>query len=195
MPGSAPARGFSLIEMLVSVAIVGIVAALAVPSMLPTVRFETLQASGHVVSGFVAAARLAAMTQRRCVRIRLAPATAPPTLVAERLNSFDCENPSAPLIDDAAPLWIEIGKQALDAPRVVLALAPAPTGTPGEIRFRPSGRIFSPDANINDDDAVITITHPASVDVVHVLVDAPGMVCALPRGTLPLGTGNSLGCP
>lgn len=190
-------RAFSLLEMMIVLSILGVLAAVAVPNLQPTVQIASLQAAGHAIGGFATQARLAAMSQRRCVRLRILSATAPPIVVAESLNSFDCENPSAPLIVAGKGLWTEFARIQLDKPVLALALNPAPSETPGEIRFRPSGRNYSSDDDLTDDDAVITITHPAlisSPNVVRALIDAPGPVCVFARGDVPTGSGNDLGC-
>jgi prepilin-type N-terminal cleavage/methylation domain-containing protein len=193
------ARAFSLLEMMVVVAILGIIAALAVPNLLPSVQIAAVQAAGHAVGGFVTQARIAAMSERRCTRVRILSATRPPILVSERLNSFDCEDPTtAPLIFPGEPLWIETNRLRLERDPLVLALAPAPSDTPSEIRFRPSGRSYSADGDLADDDAVITVTHPqltAGPNVVRTVVDGPGPICTLARGAQPIGSGNTLSCP
>ncbi len=194
---SARRRGFSLLEMMVVVAILGIIAALAVPNLLPAVRIEALRAAGHALGGFATQARLAAMVERRCVRLRIASATNPAIVVAERLNSFDCENPSAPLIVDTQPLWIEFARQIQDVPALTIEFAPDSAETPGEVRFRPSGRVFSADETLNDDDVVLVIAHP-SLDApndVRVLIDAAGPICTLKLGERPPGFANTLACP
>jgi prepilin-type N-terminal cleavage/methylation domain-containing protein len=191
-------RAFSLLEMMVVVAILGVIAAIAVPNLLPAVRLEALNAGGHATAAFATQARLAAMAERRCVRLRVEQATAPAILVAERLNTFDCETPTtSPLIDSALPLWVEFSRQRQEIGALSLAFSPGSAETASELRFRPSGRTFSADADLDDDDAVLVLTHPDldSPNSVRVLIDAAGPICALARGQLPLGTGNTLACP
>lgn len=197
-PVPEPRRGFSLLETMVVVAMLGVIASLAVPNLLPMLKIEGLRAGGAAVSGFVTQARLQAMTEKRCLRVRVDSTTGPAALVAEKLNAFDCENPSAPLIVSTQPLWTEVSRLALDQTTQELALTTAPSATSSEIRFRPSGRIFSDDADLSNDDAVLTLTQPglaAPQNVIRVVVDAAGPVCALPAGRVPTGTGNNLVCP
>lgn len=191
-------RAFSLLETMIVVAMLGVIATLAVPNLQPMLKSEGLVAAGASVAGFVTQARVRAMTDRRCVRVRIDSATNPAVLVAEKLNAFDCENPSAPLIESTAPLWTEVARLRLEQETLVLSLAPAPSDTPGELRFRPSGRLFSADDDLNDDDAIVQVRQPAlppSLNLIRVVVDAPGPVCALPPGAAASGAGNSLGCP
>lgn len=177
------------------VAMLGILAALALPKLLPVVQTSALQTAGDAVGAAATQARMAALATRRCVRLRLPD---PLTLVTEQLNSFDCENPSAPLIDGSQPLWTETARMKLEVSSMTLTLATAPTSTASEIRFRPSGRVFSADANLDDDDAVLLVTHPglpAGQNTVRVVIDNPLAICVLPRSRLPTGAGNTLSCP
>lgn len=197
-PPPARARGFSLLETMIVVAILGVIASLAVPNLLPLLRAEGLRAAGAAINGFVAQARISAMTERRCVRIRVDSTTGPGVLVSEKLNAFDCENPSSPVIVSTQPLWIETSRMALDQESQVLALVTAPSDTATEIRFRPSGRIFSADDDLSDDDALLSVTQPglaAPANIVRVVVDAAGPICTLPVGKAATGTGNNLVCP
>lgn len=182
---------------MVVVAILGIVSAIAVPNMLPTLQVEALRAGGYAVGAFVSQVRMVAMAERRCVRIRIQSPTAQPILVAEKLNAFDCENPSPPLIDSSQALWMEFSRLSLDRGNLILALNPAPSDTPGEIRFRPNGRIFSADDDLTDDDAILSVSHPelAVNNVYRTVVDSTSLVCTLAASQAPLGSGNNLGCP
>lgn len=182
---------------MVVVAILGVIAALAVPSLLPVLKSETLRSAGAGVGTFISQARVTALSERRCVRVRVDTSTGPAVLVAEKLNSHDCENPSSPLIVATDGLWTEESRMILDSKPLQVTLSTAPSDTAGEIRFRPSGRIFSADEDLSDDDAVVTVTQPgaAAPNTVRIVVDAAGPVCVLPVGTAPSGTGNNLVCP
>jgi prepilin-type N-terminal cleavage/methylation domain-containing protein len=202
-----PPRAFSLIEMMLVVAILAVLAALAVPAMSPQVDTARLEGSAEAVGSFLARAQAEAMASKRCVRVRLDANF----VIADRLNVFDCDvSPAtAPQIVDGAGLWVEIARLRTDPSLIALAFDPVPSettasalggGEPDQLRFRPSGRLWSADTDVTDDDGVIRLTHtgmsvfgPARTK--KILVEAQGLVCVLDRGVDPTGTGNNLGCP
>lgn len=196
-------RAFSLIEMMLVVAILAVLAALAVPAMGPQVDLTRLEGTTEAIASLLSRAQAEAMASKRCVRVRIDGAR----VVAERLNTYDCDvSPgTAPLIDASKPRWVEVaalridGSLSVEFDPVPSETAAAAIGEMDQIRFRPSGRLFSADTTITDDDGVVKVTHtgmsagPASTK--KVLVEAQGLVCVLDRGTDPTGTGNNLGCP
>jgi hypothetical protein len=110
------------------------------------------------------------------------------------LNAYDCENPTGPKIIADAPLWQVFARSRLEKSSLVMALDPAPSDTADEVRFRPNGRVFSADADLSDDDAIIAITSVTDAIKAHVLVDAATLVCVFPAGKTPPGTGNNRSC-
>jgi prepilin-type N-terminal cleavage/methylation domain-containing protein len=218
-------RAFSLVEAMVVVALIGVIAALAVPRLLPEVQKATLEGGAENVASFIARARAEAVRSKRCVRVFI-PSTATFNVVAERLNNFDCDVAPQTLpggigIDGTANVWLEFARLRLDSDRLVVSLSQVPSscnpapgssaGTPvgftgAEIRFRPNGRIFSNDngavpARFRNDDAVLTVTHSAlggAGNTKKVLVDGNGLVCVFPRGAdPPAGAGGlpNMVCP
>lgn len=202
-------RAFSLIEVMVVVAIVGILAALAAPSLLGEVQKAKLQASTDTVAAFLLRAQNEAMVSRRCVRVRV---TAPQSLVADRLDTFDCDNDpvsASRISTSAAPaagnLFVPVATLNLDTRSVAVtfdgtlgsrvpdeskAATPAPGGTGNEIRFRPNGRVFSSDTNLNDDDAILVLRHATLAvgglgNQQKILVNGHGLLCVLKRGIDP----------
>lgn len=205
---STAVAGFSLIETMVVVALLGILAAIGLPRLQEVHRLEQLNAAADAVAGMGTRAQLVAMAERRCVRLFIDAAN-PRRLVMEKLNSFDCDtSPGAPFIDNTtATTWIELSSHVLEQPGIALSFAGAeapPPTSPGpgsgavtkEIRFRPSGRLYANDTNVTNDDGAITITHvtlPAATSK-KVLFEAHGRICTLPRGTT-LPAGNNWTCP
>lgn len=196
-------RAFSLIEMMLVVGILAIMAALAVPAMAPQVDITRLEGTAEAVASLVARAQAEAMASKRCVRVRIDGQA----VVAERLNVYDCDvDPAtAPLIDSSKPLWIEVARARLDG-SLTVEFDPAPsettvalTGDFDQFRFRPSGRLWSADTVITDDDGALKLTHTTmssgAASTKKVLVEAQGMICVLDRGVDPNGSGNTLSCP
>ncbi|MCC7071848.1 MAG: prepilin-type N-terminal cleavage/methylation domain-containing protein [Deltaproteobacteria bacterium] len=179
-------RGFSLIEVSITVAILGVAAALAVPSLLPIIHRAQLDGGTETAANLMARARAEAMYSKRCVRVRVVSNA----LEVDRLNSFDCENPgTAPLIDTGAGTWINIERVLPESPSVTFALTDDPADTPGELRIRPNGRSYSVDGAVagdyTNDDALFTVTHalePAGGNHRQILYNGNGLVCALRRG-------------
>jgi prepilin-type N-terminal cleavage/methylation domain-containing protein len=194
--------GFSLLETMVVVAVLGVLAALAVPNVLPEVRRARIDGAADATAAFLGRARTEAVTARRCVRVYPRDER---TLVMERLNSFDCDSFDAadpPRIDPARGLWIEVTKLVLDSGALRVALDPAPPeqgprpeGVAAELRFRPTGRLYSRDDDVTRDDGVVRISDRDAPAYRKVLVEAHGLVCVLDRDTEPQGTGNDLACP
>jgi prepilin-type N-terminal cleavage/methylation domain-containing protein len=217
-------RGFSLIEAMVVVAMLAVLAGLAVPVFLPEVKKAQLDGAAEAVASFIHTARADAINQHRCVRVRIRRVQ-PPSLVAELLNTFDCDgatafnpadvqNPTnAPRVEASKPVWVQLRSLDLSGPQLRVDFSPAPSDSDvggeaagsvaadgPELRFRPTGRVYSRNLVVDDDDAVLRLAHatlPAGQDFKSVLVEAHGMMCVLPRGVTPSAGANpnDLRCP
>jgi prepilin-type N-terminal cleavage/methylation domain-containing protein len=218
----AACRAFTLIEVMVVVAMLSIIAALAVPELQPEVKKAQLEGAADSIAAFISAARTDAITSRRCVRIRIVSTARPHRLVAEALNTRDCDmDPeSAPRIVNPAAdggqtnLWLPLRDLPLPAAAMTVEFDPAPSdssavnvaagSTSGdELRWRATGRIFSANTLVNDDDAAFRITHErlaAPGNVKFVVAESQGLICTVPRGDVPRvggagGIANNLECP
>lgn len=196
------ARGFTLLEMIVVVAVLAVIAAVSVPNLLPVLQIQQLESSASTVAAFLARARGEAMARRRCVRVTLPDAR---TVVAEVLNSYDCEDPDAVttpevLIDANRPVYIEIARLVLPG-SITATFAPAPdeepSGEPDQIRFRSTGRLFSNDTSVLDDEGAIQLTHAriASLNTKLILVESQGTICIHRRGQALSGAAGAYNCP
>lgn len=202
-----PFRAFSLIEMMVVVGMLGVLAALAVPTLVPEVHKAQLNGDTEAAANFLARTRAEAMRSKRCTRVLVTASE----LTAQRLNSFNCDTATpTQLIDGGAPAFIEIDSLKPEGRGVRYSIAGADGGRvpdqPGgtEIRFRPNGRVFSNDALANtpvltNDDAVLVVLHlrlpTGSPGRRKILVEGNGLICALPRGEDPSGASPNFSCP
>lgn len=175
-------RGFTLLEALVCVVIVGVAAAIALPSVLPLRDRTNLQGSADVLAAVLSRARLEAMVQKRCTRVRVVGDT---SVVVEILASFDCDQqplrgPFLPPATPAGPPWVVVTTvTASRDERFVVDRAPitGPGGEPGELRFRPTGRVFGQNAALDDDFGLFSVDGAGGK--LAVLVQGNGLVCRL----------------
>ncbi|MEW5849300.1 MAG: prepilin-type N-terminal cleavage/methylation domain-containing protein [Myxococcota bacterium] len=189
-------RGFTLLEVMVVISLVSILVAMGVPGLSPFVGKTKLDGETEAVAGLLAQARSAAMMDRRCVRVRV---TGNRTLVAEKLNVYDCENPnSSPVyINGGGPVWLELDRLTL-GDQLTVTWEHEPSETPGELRYRPTGRLFSSDTTLTDDDGVLRVTQstlPSPINQKRILAEAHGPICVLNRGETPPGSAGNFSCP
>jgi prepilin-type N-terminal cleavage/methylation domain-containing protein len=172
-------RAFTLLESMVTVAVLGIVAALALPNLTPMIHRLQLSRAGSAVAAFVSQAQTRAMADRRCTRVRVVAGE----LVSEVANVFDCGDSlnaaetiaTATRITGVAldPPWLPIRTLAFEHNLAVSFAGGTPVELPGELRFRQSGRVWSSDQ---------TVMHY-------------GRICSHPAGnTAPIAAGTS-SCP
>jgi prepilin-type N-terminal cleavage/methylation domain-containing protein len=190
-------RAFSLLEVVVVVAMAGVLAAVALPSLLPVIHLTELGGATDNLLGFFAEARVRAMTDRRCVQVVAVDAGAAEQqrVVMRRLNTHDCDADdltAAPRVNPA--VWSTIDQLIFESPRVrasfdVGALAPADAclgivaAECREVRFRPTGRIHSADADLTNDDVVVRVRHSGLSADKRFTLGGNGFVRLLPGGT------------
>lgn len=198
--GRRGARGVTLLELLIVVAILGIAAALSVPNLMPTVQRHRLYATTLSVSGFVDGVRRRAVAEGRCTRIREVGST----LVAERRASSDCVH-----LDRDTALgtsgWTRMGtltEEGLSRFTIESLTQPAGvTAADHHIVFRPNGRLYgNGDITVTDDGARIKVANVNTEDQRAVVIQPVGRICAVFYGTsaaqLPAVTAtNALVCP
>lgn len=196
-------RAFSLIEMMAVVAALGILLTIGMASIAPSLDRIALGGETDAVIAFIQRARAEAIMQRRCVQVFVpTPAAgARQELLMRTLNSHDCDGltasnksmASAPHIVASGPLWIDTAKLAVEskAVKVVLtrgldnaegALCPRNVKPCREIRFRPTGRLWSADANLTNDDVTVALTHSRITQPTIVGIAGNGAFSSLPPG-------------
>ncbi len=202
------ARGVSLLELMIVVAILGIATALAVPNLMPTIAGHRLYAQNLAVSGFVDQARRRAVAEGRCVRIRKVGIS----LFAEKRASSDCVN------FDRDTAWTTMGQLTQENGNVFsltfntdMTISHALTAPPGPflagetaadfaIVFRPNGRLYGDgDLDFGDDGARILLTHLQAKERRAVVVTPAGRICARNYGIVTnipqVDAAGALGCP
>lgn len=196
-------RGFSLIEAMIAVAMLGIFAALAVPSLVPEVHKAQLGGDTESAANFIARARAEAMISKRCVEV-LVNAGPPTELIMRRVNSFDCETatPATPFIFGTTDPFIQLARLVPESPSVSFSLAEDPLWPAGRLRIRPNGRSASTNGGatptLTDDDAVFDVTHarlPAGQNTRRILYDSNGLMCVTARGQALAGSSPDFSCP
>ena len=203
-------RAFSLIEVMVVVAILAVVSAIAVPNLLPEVNKAHINGGADVVAAAIARARGEAMLSKRCVRVWV-DTTQRNRLVTERLNTFDCDQRPGTFpagfggvgLNGVNQVWAPSASVALDNQSLIISFTSTPSdtsscsvatgsvaGTPAgfacqQLIFRPNGRLWTTDPD-QDDDAVLNIAHPTLPTSKSILVNSNGLICTYRLGQAPV---------
>lgn len=162
-------RGVTLLEMMVVVAMLGILAALAVPNVQPAVRRAKLRGAAEEIAGFLDDARHRATSQGRCFRVRVVGSN---TLLMERRSSVDCVN----ITEDT---W-EPAERTRPMPGFTLTPTSVPAlGDDVMFIFRPSSRLRGfGDRTTTAYGARIVISTSDGAEQGAVTVTRMGRVCA-----------------
>lgn len=167
---SPPARGMTLLELMVVMAIIGVMAAISATALGPVVQRYRQSAAVESVAQVVALARVEARQQTRCYQVQLlsaglpvAPGVDGDTVRVVRRVDADCEDPAPPLAADARFTDVRL-------PRGVVALVPLGSSAP---EFRPNG--YTQDGL----DTEIQLG-PAGAPAARISIRSFGPVCAGP---------------
>jgi len=165
-----PARGMTLLEVMVVVALLGVLTALSASSLGPLVGRYRQQAAAEAVAQEVALARMEARQQGRCYQVQIlssgapvAPGTSGDAIHVVRRADADCETGAPVLQPD--PRFSDVR-----LPAGVVALVPLGSSVP---ELRPNG--YTQD----ELDTEIQVG-PAGAPDVRISIRSYGPVCAGP---------------
>jgi prepilin-type N-terminal cleavage/methylation domain-containing protein len=132
---SCKGRGFTLIEMLIVILIVGILATISMPYLIPTHRLSTLDgAADNLISTF-SLTRSMALAENTYCRIN----------ISESAGTLEVEK-----WDPDANAWAETG-QVYELPQPIVFSTGGVTFTSGEAMFDPHGSLVEGGSLVIDD--------------------------------------------
>jgi Tfp pilus assembly protein FimT len=167
----------TLVEIVVVLAMLGVIAALAVPNLLPLLSVGRLDGAALEVAAFVEDTRVAAAVEGRCHRVRVVNGR---EIVDDRRTGGDC-------INLGSEGWSEVRRLPLE-PGSTMTLASTTNApvSPDEHRivFRASSRLWGDgDLDVTDDHAQVVVRVPdASVGSRTVEITAAGRICVRSHG-------------
>ncbi len=183
-PGAGPrVRGFTLLEMMIVVSILGVLAALAVPDLSPAVHNAKLRSSLDEVVNFLERARRNARAEGRCHRVEVQGNT---TMVMSRRDTADCFTAA-----DLGTGWTEVARASVPAQGMTYDMettaAVAAPASEKFIIFRPNGRLRGDgDLDVKDDGGRIYVTYDKTANIgVDVIVTSFGRICGNRVGSRP----------
>ncbi len=134
--------GFSMLELLVTVAIIGVVAAFAVPSAVNALQAYRLHSDTAAVAGFLNVARMRAASQYTPYALDLDDTVTPPTFTIERLQGtvYNPLSPAAVTYSSLATPVYELGTQYASTGNTFAKCLPSAAGGvfPGPVTADPS---------------------------------------------------------
>lgn len=187
---SVTARGVTLIEMMVVMAIVGVIAALTVPNMNPIIERQRLLASAEEAASVLDRARRKAHAEGRCYRVRLNG----DGLELQRkggANGADCVGDDSHVL--TSPTWDPALQTVPPSLGVTFTIETRDGG--GDIILRPNSRLRgNGNWDISDDQAQIVVRH-RNGEGVSVRVMPNGRICKHRFTLTPPAIATDLTCP
>lgn len=171
-------RGVTLIEMMVVIALLGVMGAIAAPQLLPIVKKARMNSEGEAVASFLNAVRERAIAKNRCFRVIVTASL----LTAEERDSGDCatsltltgidgwNTASSRLVADKGTTYTYAATDCASC-----------TGTlSSDIIFRPSGRLRGDnDLSTTDDRIRIRVQQATLNEEKDVVVMGSGRICVI----------------
>lgn len=173
--GSARAPGFTLLEVVVVIAILGVMAALAVPNLIPVVERSKARGAAENLASFVDDARRRAMTSGRCHRVVVSGDTA----TVQQRSTPDCVN-------IALDTWIDAGSTRIEGFTLAVERVPLTVALADAVIFRPNSRLRG-DGNLRVDNDGARIKAQMSSGVTGFIdIMSTGRMCATVAMTPPV---------
>jgi Tfp pilus assembly protein FimT len=164
----------TLLEIMVVVAVLAVVAALAVPNMLPVLQRSRARAAAEDLASIVEDARRRAVSSGRCHRVVLAGAAA----TIERRTTPDCVNIS---LDS----WVTVRTTTVPGFTLSVERVPGSVSAANALIFRPNSRLRGDnDLRIDDDGARLLAALPGGFTAT-VSVMANGRLCTAVLNAAP----------
>ncbi len=187
------ARGVTLIEVMIVVAIIGIVAAIATPNLQPVLQNQKLVAAGEEVAALVERARRKAYNEGRCYRVRVSG----DNLVLQRKggnNGANCKG-DAGGFDISSHTW-EAAIATVRPETGAISFGIDTNYGQDEIIFRPSSRLRGDGDHVSDDRAQVTAEHALLGKGIAFRVTPVGRICRVPfDGSAPSVAAAVAECP